>query len=477
MHEEFPCKYFHTSTKCNDGENCRFSHEPLTKRMSLALNNLLNNPKDKIEIKKKDKVLLGDPTVRMKNSRDTYLWQQELLKLDKEYIGDEQNVFKISNEFLIQNDPLSSFVFKSEIYSELSEDSNELNGSIQNLAIKKENTEIIEKKEEEDSKIYKRRSDLLKNKISEMYEKVPSSYNNSQFNNTTKSSSNTNLYRSNKDLDLFFSSSDLINKLAEETKIDSQTEETKIDQYSEFKSNCSSVKEEAKEEEEATDKLYNSIENLNVIRGKDLIDEILNSSGYVYNFSTASLANLSKLNSLMQSPSNQLISSNLTSLKPSSPNDLLAVNQSNNLSSIYSSCFNEETTSESELFNLTNQHTNKCYDAINSNEKDLYFNQSFKLDSKDYIVSKSEEDVFEFMLYHLEKSKVANYDEYRYFYMNSSIARTDPRLIKIFKNETKNNDKLHTNFAFLSTTTSTQADNYDSYSLSGLSKIRKYSKN
>lgn len=43
MHSEFPCKFFHTNTECYSGENCRFSHAPLTDDKREILRNYLHS--------------------------------------------------------------------------------------------------------------------------------------------------------------------------------------------------------------------------------------------------------------------------------------------------------------------------------------------------------------------------------------------------------------------------------------------------
>ncbi|XP_015434838.1 PREDICTED: uncharacterized protein LOC107190538 [Dufourea novaeangliae] len=47
MHHDFPCKFFHTGLKCNQGENCKFSHQPLSEQVKgILLKHLETAPKE-----------------------------------------------------------------------------------------------------------------------------------------------------------------------------------------------------------------------------------------------------------------------------------------------------------------------------------------------------------------------------------------------------------------------------------------------
>jgi len=125
LHKEFPCKLFHTGQDCTLGENCKFSHEPMSEELREIFINYLDNAELNEELNvayglsknsSKKAPLLGDVPEDVKGSYATWVWQQEMKKLEDAYTGTKRNLFCIDDQFVLKEKPPrdSSYVEKDE---------------------------------------------------------------------------------------------------------------------------------------------------------------------------------------------------------------------------------------------------------------------------------------------------------------------------------------------------------------------------
>lgn len=114
LHKEFPCKFHHTGQDCIMGENCKFNHEPISNELRDIFLNYMDNAELNEELniayglsknQQKKPPILGDIPEEVKNSYHTWVWQQEMKKLELAYTGTKRNLFCIDDQFVLKEEP------------------------------------------------------------------------------------------------------------------------------------------------------------------------------------------------------------------------------------------------------------------------------------------------------------------------------------------------------------------------------------